>query len=162
MKILTENGRNKHGQRCVKAECACGVVFDAIYNNIKNGRTKTCGKCGKPQTRKIKPEIPPEVKSEHAYGSVAWFDERIAVKKAAAIQSENRAAALEAKLAVQEFTDMETHKAWNTEASDARKLRAEILRMITARDKVETGTKKDTRTQAEITRDKIASLKGGK
>jgi hypothetical protein len=64
-------------------------------------------------------------------------------------------------LAAAESTDLDVHQKWNTEATTARRLRQEIARLQTAKDKAETGTKKDTRTQAEITRDKIAALQGG-
>jgi hypothetical protein len=41
-------------------------------------------------------------------------------------------------------------------------LRQEIARLEIAKDHAETATKKDNRTQAEITREKIAALRGDK
>jgi hypothetical protein len=90
-----------------------------------------------------------------------WYAQQIAGKEAAAVAAEKRANDLERKLASQDYTDLETHKQWNTEATTARKLRQEIARLKSAKDKAETGVKKDTRTAAEITRDRIRTLREG-
>jgi len=167
--ILTLTGRNRHGQRLCKATCACGNEFECLHNNARIGRTKTCGHCGKP-AKEVAPKPapvpapapPPEVTSTFEYGSPAWYDEQIAGKKAAALSAEKRCNDLEEELASAKTTDLDTHKRWNAEATTARKLRQEIARLQKAKDSAETGTKKDTRTAAEITRDKIAALRGSK
>jgi len=169
--ILAEHGRDEHGFRLVRVKCACGSPeFIVRQSSVKSGNTKSCGclqgKKRKPNALKFAkttdPVPAPEVVSTFEYGSPAWYQEQIDGKKAAAIAAEKRCNDLEEELAAAETTDLDTHKRWNAESTTARKLRAEIARLMTAKDKAETATKKDTRTQAEITRDKIAALRGSK
>jgi hypothetical protein len=170
--LLAQKGRNKHGQRLVLVQCSCGSpAFECREDSFKQNRTTSCGFCRKggrkhkpaPVLAPINAPVPvPEVVSVFEYGSPAWYEEQIAGKKAAALAAEKRCNDLEEELAAAVTTDLDTHKRWNAESTTARKLRAEIARLMTAKDKAETGEKKDTRTQAEITRDKIAALRGDK
>ena len=166
--ILGPAPRNKHGQACVRCQCDCGShEFVARKDLVESGNTKSCG-CikhahKKPSPPVTRPAAPPIIVADIAPAlTPSWYAQQIAGKEAAAVAAERRANDLEEKLATQECTDLETHKQWNTEATTARKLRQEIARLKSAKDKAETGEKKDTRTQVEITRDKIAALRGGK
>src|SRR6266403_941772 len=104
MKILTDSGRNKHGQRLVRVECACGNIFEAIYNNIKRARTKTCGHCGKPNPQPAPAVTTPPTAAApvsvevnpHERGTVAWLKWEIATKTATAIDLEKEAREFEA------------------------------------------------------------------
>jgi hypothetical protein len=176
MEILTQAGRNKHGQRLVRAKCACGNEGTYLFNNIKRGRTKTCGHCGQPD--RIAPTPTPAISNRTApacaptepapapeRGTPAWYQDQIAGKEAAALTLEKQANELEAEMKRVGITSWEPgteppDKLWNRATTTARKLRQEIARLKTEKDKAETGEKKDTRTQAEITRDKIAALRG--
>lgn len=172
--LLGTAGRNKHGQSLVRVKCSCGSpAFTCREDSLKQGRTTSCG-CSRPGRRKPKAKaailtalisspVPPAVAPHAPIPALTpeWYAQQIAGKEAAAVSAEKRANDLEQKLASQDYTDLETHKQWNTEATTARKLRQEIARLKTAKDKAQTGTKKDTRTQVEITRDKIAALRGG-
>jgi hypothetical protein len=165
--ILGPAPRNKHGQACVRVQCDCGShEFVARKDSVESGNTKSCG-CmprahKKPAPAKPQPATVPSSLAAPPALTPEWYAQQISGKEAAAVAAEKRANDLEEKLAHQDHTDLETHKQWNTEATTARKLRQEIARLKTAKDKAETGEKKDTRTQAEITRDKIAALRGSK
>jgi hypothetical protein len=165
--ILGPAPRNKHGQACVRVQCDCGShEFVARKDSVESGNTKSCG-CmprahKKPAPAKPQPATAPSSLAAPPALTPEWYAQQISGKEAAAVAAEKRANDLEEKLAHQDHTDLETHKQWNTEATTARKLRQEIARLKTAKDKAETGEKKDTRTQAEITRDKIAALRGSK
>jgi hypothetical protein len=178
MKILGDVGKNKHGQRVVRVECLCGNIFEAIYNNVKRGRTKSCGHCGKsakeckPKSapiaaQNITPSRDPEIKSQFERGTPAWFDEQIASKEAAALTLEKQATSLEAEMKQNGITswspgDEPAYKQWNAATTTAHKLRLQIARLQIEKANAETAAHKDTRTQAEITRDKIAALRGSK
>jgi len=100
-------------------------------------------------------------------GTPAWYQEQIVGKEAAALTLEKQANDLEAEMKRVGITSWEPgteppDKLWNRATTTARKLRQEIARLKTEKDNAETGEKKDTRTQAEITRDKIAALRGSK
>jgi hypothetical protein len=171
--LIGPAGRNKHHQALVLVKCSCGTPeFTTREDSFKQGRTTSCG-CARPGRRKAKVPTPCPVISSPAQAPAApaqaapaltpdWYAQQISGKEAAAVAAEKRANDLEEKLAHQDHTDLETHKQWGTESTTARKLRQEIARLKTAKDKAETGEKKDTRTQAEITRDKIAALRGSK
>lgn len=162
--LLGTAARNKHGQACVRVKCSCGSPeFACRKDSYDQGRTTSCG-C----TRRRKVLTPgPAISSPTAPPSAPaltpqWYAEQIAVKESAAIAAEKRAASLEEKLAVETFTNLDTHKQRKTEATTARDLRAEIARLQIAKDKAETATVKDARSVAEVTKDKIAALKGNK
>lgn len=170
--LIGPAGRNKRHQALVLVKCSCGSPeFTTRADSFKQGRTTSCG-CARPGRRRAKTVVnvssaSPATNAPAAPPLVApaltpeWYAQQIAGKEAAAVAAERRANDLEKNLAEQTCTDLETHKQWNTEATTARKLRQEIARLKSAQDKAETGTKKDTRTQVEITRDKIAALRGG-
>jgi hypothetical protein len=164
--ILGPAPRNKHGQACVRVQCDCGShEFAARKDSVESGNTKSCGCMPRAHKKPAPPEPRPAPPTPVAPAPPAltpeWYAQQISGKEAAAVAAEKRANDLEQLLAEQICTDLTTHKEWNTEATTARKLRQEIARLKTAKDKAETGTKKDTRTQVEITRDKIAALRGG-
>jgi len=161
--ILARKGRNKHGQRLAQARCACGNLFEAIENNIKQGRTKSCGHCVRPAPPIHKPATPePTAPACAPPLTPEWYAEQIAVKESAAVAAEKRAIDLEEKLAKQNYTDLDTHKQRKTEATTARDLRAEIARLQTAKAKAETATVKEAKSAADITKEKIAALRGSK
>lgn len=164
--ILGPAPRNKHGQACVRVQCDCGShEFVARKDSVESGNTKSCG-CMPRAHKKPAPAKPPAKTTSAPVVATApaltpeWYALQIAGKEAAAVAAEKRANDLEQKLARQDYTDLETHKQWGTESTTARKLRQEIARLKTAKDKAETATTKDSRTQTEVTRDKIAALRG--
>jgi hypothetical protein len=161
MKILSDSGRNKHGQKLVRAQCSCGATFIAREDNIKSGRTKSCGNCDKKPARKTALIPTAETESTFERGSVAWFDEQIKSKEVAAQAVEVRVKKLQADLAAVEDTDLTLLKKWTAESTAFEKLNHQIARLKTARDKAETSLHKDERTQAEVTREKIRAMRGG-
>ena len=165
--ILGPAPPDKHGRRW------CGFSATAVPTSLSHARlpsnpaTRNPADASSTPTRNLRPQRParcpePLIGEGPPALTPAWYAQQIAGKEAAAVAAERRANDLEEKLATQECTDLETHKQWNTEATTARKLRQEIARLKSAKDKAETGEKKDTRTQVEITRDKIAALRGGR
>lgn len=166
--ILGPTQPDKYRHAMVRVQCDCGShEFVARKTAVESGNTKSCGCVAhahkKPAPPAPRPTAPSPLLVEGPPAlTPAWYAQQIAGKEAAAVAAERRANDLEQKLASQECTDLETHKQWNTEATTARKLRQEIARLKSAKDKAETGEKKDTRTQVEITRDKIAALRGGR
>lgn len=167
--ILGTAARNKHGQACVRVQCSCGSPeFIVRKDSFEQRRTTSCGFCRKGGKRKAAPvpspvieeTITPEVESRFKRGTPAWFDDEISRIDGAATASENRARYLETEMALQEVTDLDTHKRWNVESTTAQKMRQHIARLQIEKANAETATKKDERTHAQITRDKIAALKG--
>jgi hypothetical protein len=176
--LLGTAGRNKHGQSLVRVQCACGSPeFVCRADSFKSGNTTSCG-CSRPGGRKHarKPDPAPTSRTppaaaptsapvEAERGTPAWFAEQIATKEAAALTLEKQANDLEEEMERVGIQSWEPgseppDKLWNRATTTAKKLRQEIARLMTEKDNAETGTKKDTRTQAEITRDKIAALRG--
>jgi hypothetical protein len=161
MKNLAEAGRNRHGQRLVRVECDCGNIFEALYNNIKRGRTKTCGHCGEPNPNAIPvPVSMPEITSAFERGSIAWFDDEIRRKEAALISNENHIRYLELEIAQQEVVNLDTLKKRKAASTSANDLRQEISRLRSEKERAVTSVKKDTKSAAELTKAKIAALKG--
>jgi LAS superfamily LD-carboxypeptidase LdcB len=156
--FVCEAGRNKHGQRLVIVRCSCGSPDFAVReDSFKQGLTKSCG-CAR-SVRKTK-SVPasPAVAVSIARAD-ASFDDVIAAKEDAALSAENRAHVLELKMKAQDYTDLDTHKAWNTESTTARKLRQEIARLKVAKNKTQTSLSSSSLSYDEILRAKIASLK---
>jgi hypothetical protein len=166
MKILTEHsGRNKHGQALARVQCDCGRIFEPLENNIKRGRTKSCGHCTDPApiaTPVTVAKVEPDIAFGLEYGSVAWLNAHIESKIAAARSADSRLKELQDSLAVAEMTDLTLLKCWTAESAAFEKLTQQIARLQMQKDKLETGTVKSDKTQAEITRDKIAALRGSK
>ena len=171
--FIAPAGLNAHRQKLVRVRCECGVEFECREDAYKSGRTKSCG-CTRTGGRKRvaqiaapKPEqspeqkLVPEIESKFKRGTPQWFDDEIARIDAAATASENRARFLELEIATQESTDLPTHKCWNTESTTAHKMREAIARLQIAKANAETATTKTAKSQAEINREKIASLRGG-
>lgn len=172
MKILTENsGRNKHGQRLDRLQCDCGNIFEALYNNVKRGRTKSCGHCGKPDPKAVpivapKPEPVSTLTIEanpHERNSVAWLKWEIDTKTATAIDLEKEAREFEAKVRANgiqpaEYGTEPPDRLWIRAQNMANKLWQQIARLSNELAKAETAVKKDSRPQADIARDKIAAL----
>jgi len=156
--LIAEAGRNKHGQRLVIVRCSCGSPdFACREDSFKQGRTKSCG-CVR-GVRNLNQKPASEAVAASVARAIKSYDEVIALKEAAAVAAENRANVLEQTLAAQESTDLDTHKAWNTESTTARKLRQEIARLKTAKDKTQISLSNSELTQEEIILAKIASLK---
>jgi hypothetical protein len=163
MKILADNGRNRHGQRLVRVECSCGRVIESVlFNNIKSGRTKTCGKCHQPQaagsSQPPETEISAEVASQHPRGSVAWLDDQIQSKERAALAAEVRVRNLQAALAAAESTDLNLLKCWTAESTAFEKLNHQIARLKIQKAEAETAQVK-TKSSGDVVRDKIRALK---
>jgi len=177
MKILAQAGRNKHRQSLVRAECPCGNEFVAIHNNIKTGRTKTCGHCGKPGKAPT-PQPAPKVSTarssapaltpvEHERGTPAWFKAEIARKTEAALAAEADAQRFELLvkengIQSSEFGTEPPDRLWARATTMAKKLWEQITRLNNELQKAETLTVKDVRSQIEITREKIKALRGSK
>jgi hypothetical protein len=164
MNILSEAGRNRHGQKLVRAECDCGNVFTAREDSIKSGRTKSCGNCVKKPAKKSAQKLAQapvtEVASEHPRGSVAWLVEQIESKERAAITAEIHVKNLQQQMAASEETDLELLKRWNAESTAFEKLNQQIARLQTQKSKTEAAVTKDTKSAAELTKEKIATLRG--
>jgi hypothetical protein len=155
--FIVDGGRNKHGQKLVIVRCSCGSPDFAVRESqFKSGHTKSCG-CTR-RTRKLNSKPASEAVAASVARAIKSFDELIALKEAAALAAENRANALEQALAAQEHTDLDTHKAWNTESTTARKLRQEIARLKVTKDKTQISLSNSELTQEEIIERKIASL----
>jgi hypothetical protein len=156
--LIAPGGRNKHGQKLVIVRCSCGSPdFACRESQFESGHTASCG-CTR-RSRKLNPKPASEAVAASVARAVKSYDEVIALKEAAAVAAENRANILEQTLAAQESTDLDTHKAWNTESTTARKLRQEIARLKTAKDKTQISLSNSELTQEEIILAKIASLK---
>jgi hypothetical protein len=163
--ILGTAGRNRHGQRLVLLQCSCGSpAFACREDSFKQGRTKSCG-CSRPgkQTQKpllvTAPNTEQEIASAFERDSPAWFAEKISSAIAAAETAEQHVQDLQAEIAASKTTDLDLIKKWTAESKIAHGLRQAIARFQTAKDKAETGTKKDSRTSAEIMKAKIDALK---
>jgi hypothetical protein len=163
MKILSEAGKNKHGQKLVRVECACGNTFIAREDNVKSGRSKNCESCRrKKPAQKLAPILAPEIASEHQRGSVAWLVEQIESKERAAITAEIHVKNLQQQMAASEETDLDLLKRWTAESAAFEKLNHQIARLQIQKAKAETAVTKDTKSAAELTRDKIAALRCAK
>jgi hypothetical protein len=160
MKILSEAGKNKHGQKLVRAECACGNTFIAREDNVKSGRTKHCENCRKKPAKKTNTKVTPESASSFERGSVAWLDEQIKSKERAALAAEVRVKDLQAALAASESTDLDLLKKWTAESAAFEKLNHQISRLQIQKAKAETAVVKESKTVAELNRDRIRALKG--
>jgi len=172
--FIAPAGLNAHRQKLVRVRCECGVEFECREDAYKSGRTKSCGctrtggrkraaqsSAPQPEQPKSEQNIVPEIESKFKRGTPQWFDDEIARIDAAATASENRARFLELEIATQESTDLPTHKCWATENTTANKMRQAISRLQIAKANAETATTKTAKSQAEINREKIASLRGG-
>lgn len=159
MKILAEAGRNKHGQKLVRAECVCGNTFIAREDNIKAGRTKHCENCRKKPVKKTPPKITPECASSFERGSVAWLDDQIKSKERAALAAEVRVKDLQAALADSESTDLDLLKKWTAESAAFEKLNHQIARLQIQKAKAETSVVREHKTAQDLMRDKIRALK---
>src|SRR5271165_11670 len=129
--FIAPAGLNAHRQKLVRVRCECGVEFECREDAYKSGRTKSCGctrtggrkraaqtsapKLEQSPESKSEQKLVPEIESEFKRGTLQWFDDEIARIDAAATASENRARFLELEIAMQESTDLPTHKCWNTE-----------------------------------------------
>ncbi len=161
MKILAEEvGKNKHGQKLVRAECACGNTFIAREDNVKSGRTKRCENCRKKPAKKTIPEVIPEIVSQFERGSVAFLADEIARKDSALISSENRIRFLELESKDQTATNLDTLKKKKAEATFANDLRQEIAQLRIAKSNAETAVVKEHKSAAEMNRDRVRALKG--
>ena len=103
-----------------------------------------------------------EIASVFKRGTPAWFGDQIASKESAALAAEVRVKNLQAQMAASETTDLDLLKCWNAESAAFEKLNHQISRLQIAKAKAETAIVKDARSVAEITKDKIAALKGSK
>lgn len=163
MEILAAAGRNKHGQKLVRARCACGNVVTVCEYSVKNGNTKRCENCrkrpAKKSTPKVAPEITQEVASEFERGSVDWLDDQIKSKERAARAAEVRVKDLQTSLAASESTDLDLLKKWNAESTSFEKLNAQIARLRVTKAKAETSVVKEHKTEKELLRETIRSLK---
>ena len=159
MKILSEAGRNKHGQKLVRAECSCGNVVTVREDSIKTGHTKHCENCRKKPVKKSAPKLTQEVASEFERGSIAWLDDQIKSKERAALAAEVRVKDLQASLADSESTDLDLLKKWTAESAAFEKLNAQIARLQIQKAKAETAVPKEKKSEREIVREKIRALR---
>jgi hypothetical protein len=169
--LIAPAGRNKHGQRLVSVKCSCGSPeFTVREDSFKQERTTSCGFCRKGGKRKAEPIVEPkveqkptpELESTFERGSVAWFDDEISRKEAALISNENHIRFLELEIAQQDETNLDTLKKRKAESTSANDLRQEISRLRIEKANAETAQQKDTKSAAELVKDRIAALKGSK
>lgn len=160
----------------MRVQCSCGSPeFIVRADSYKQNRSTSCGFCRK-GGRKVAKQVPtleieqpklaaiiaPQIASGFEHGSVAYFDDEIRRKTDDLIATENRIRFLEQERAQQTTTDLTTHKCWTTETASAHKLEQQIARLQIQKANAETSVKKDTRTQAEVNRDRIRALQGDK
>lgn len=180
--LLGTAGRNAHGQRLVRLKCSCGSPeFTAREDSYKQGRTRSCGCARRGGRQRPKPAPTPSIApvaasapaltpvevNPHERGSVAWLKWEIASKTATAIAAEKDAREFEAKVrenGIQsaEFGTEPPDRLWIRATNMAKKLWEQIARLNAELSKAETATVKTHKTQAELTREKIAALRGDK
>jgi hypothetical protein len=159
MEILAEAGRNKHGQKLVRARCACGAVVTVREDSVKSGHTKSCNNCRRKPVNKLTPKVTQEVASPFERGSVAWLDDQIKSKERAALAAEVRVKDLQAALAASESTDLDLLKKWTAESAAFEKLNHQIARLQIQKAKAETAVPKEQKSAKELIREKIRALK---
>ena len=165
--LLGPAGRNRHGQRLVLVQCSCGSpAFECREDSFKQNRTTSCGFCRKGGRKRkpapvpapvIAPVTAPESAPHFKRGTPDWYADQIASKEAAALVLE-----IDIKKLQENITDLLVLKAWTAECAAFDKLNHQISRLMTAKDKAETGTAKSNKTQAELTKERIAALRGNK
>jgi hypothetical protein len=158
MKILSEAGRNKHGQKLVRAECACGAVITVREDSVKSGHTKSCSNCRKRPVKKTTPKVTTDCASSFERGSVAWLDDQIKSKERAALAAEVRVKDLQAALADSESTDLDLLKKWTAESSAFEKLNHQIARLQIQKAKAQTSVATEYKTAKDLMREKIKAL----
>jgi hypothetical protein len=108
-------------------------------------------------SRELAPDITPPLLER---GSVAWLDDQIKSKERAALAAEVRVKDLQAALAASESTDLDLLKKWTAESAAFEKLNHQISRLQIQKAKAETAVVKESKTIAELNRDRIRALKG--
>jgi hypothetical protein len=164
--LVSAAGHNKHKQRLVLVQCSCGSpAFICREDSYKQGRTKSCG-CSRPGKQSTKAASVAvsisERKSASSFerNSPAWFADKISSAIAAAETAEKHVQDLQVEIAASQTTDLDLIKRWTAESKIARQLRQDISRFQIHKERAETAVKKDTRSLAEINRDKILALQG--
>jgi hypothetical protein len=164
--FVSDAGLNKHKQRLVLVQCSCGSpAFICRRDSFDSKHTTSCG-CMRSGKKSAKPApvtapIPaPEVVSTFERGSIAYFDDEISRKEAALISLENQIRFLELEIAQQELVNLDTLKKRKIAATSANDLRQEVSRLRIEKAHVETAVKKDDKSAAQITKERIAALKG--
>jgi hypothetical protein len=165
--LLGPAARNKHGQACVRVQCSCGSPeFVVRKDSFDQNRSTSCGFCRRggrkvktaPVTAPVIAPVPaPESTPHFKRGTPDWYADQIASKEAAALVLE-----IDIKKLQESITDLLVLKAWTAECAAFDKLNHQISRLMTAKDKAETGTVKSNKTQAELTKERIAALRGNK
>ena len=165
LSLIAEAGRNKHGQRLVIVRCSCGRPdFACREDSFKSGNTKSCG-CTRTRKAKTKvssviaPKPEQEITSNFERDTPAWFREHIESKKRAAQAAEVRVKNLQTALAAAASTDLDLLKQWTAESSAFEKLNHQIARLQTAMDKAETSVVKESKSAAELNRERVRALK---
>ncbi len=178
LQLLGDAPRNQQGQACVRLQCSCGSPeFVCRADSYKQGRTRSCGCARRGGRQRPKPADTPIVVAAHASASplapvevnphernsVAWYKWEIATKTATEIDLETEARKFEAivrenGIQVCEFGSEPPDRLWIRATNMAKKLHEQIARLNTELAKAETGTKKESKTQAEIVADKLAAL----
>lgn len=165
--LVSDAGLNKHKQRLLLVQCSCGSpAFICRRDSYLQKHTTSCG-CMRSGKKKTKPEPTieqqnptPEVASTFERGSIAYFDDEISRKEAALISLENQIRFLELEIAQQEVVNLDTLKKRKLASTSANDLRQEIARLRIEKANAETAVKKDDKSAAEITKERIAALKG--
>jgi hypothetical protein len=164
--LVADAGLNAHKQRLVLAQCSCGSpAFICRKDSFKQGRTKSCGcvRNGKPSAKPALVAAPlpaPEIESTFERGSIAYFDDEISRRDAALTTYENHIRFLDTESAQEEAVNLDTLKKRKAASSYANDLRQEISRLRIEKANAETAVKKDDKTAVEITKERIAALKG--
>lgn len=164
--FVSDAGLNTHKQRLILVQCSCGSpAFICRKDSFSQGRTKSCGcmRNGKPTPNPapvVAPIPAPEIESTFERGSIAYFDDEISRKESALISLENQIRFLELEIAQQEVVNLDTLKKRKLASTSANDLRQEIARLRIEKANAETAVKKDDKSAAEITKERIAALKG--
>ncbi len=109
-----------------------------------------------------KPEqnLTPIVESTCERGSIAWFDDEISRRDAALIKYEDHIRFLDTESAQEDAVNLDTLKKRKAASGYANDLRQEIARIRIEKANAETAVKKDDKSAAQITKERIAALKG--
>lgn len=179
LKLLGPADRNKAGQACVRLQCSCGSPeFTCRKDSYDQGRTRSCG-CARRGGRQrpkhdavasvvttapISVTLAPVEVNPHERNSVAWFKWEIATKTATEIDLETEARKFEAivrenGIQVCEFGSEPPDRLWIRATNMAKKLHEQIAKLSNDLAKKETATVSNTKTAAELTKEKIAGLR---
>lgn len=169
--ILGLAGRNKNRQKMACVKCACGSPeFTTRLDNVKSGRTRSCGHCGyvapAPEPSPVEPApvqaareqvTLPAAPDAQPVQTETWYRAQIAAKEGAALVNEKRANEIE-QATIELGADEELNREWNCCSATAKKQRAAAAKLLAELERFLTAQAKPT-DPANANRDRIAQLR---